>query len=690
MFVVTVFIVFNLHNRMSNNFTVLESQKQRKCTPFSNGTIGSSWSCGFVRDFSDECEGGGYIAWTEIVICEKNSTYRWLLIILAVLLLFYLFIMISTAADDFFSRNIATIIDEHQISQSTAGVTFLAFGNGAPDIFSSIASVTSAKRPKANLAVAELLGGGMFVTSIVVSCIIFVKPFQIPKLPFLRDTLFFVLALCWLAFVLLFSHNLYTWEPVVFLVIYILYALTVVFSKIKKRSLHKIKPLTTSITELRIDHSNLQDNKNDYLKPPPTDGSQLEIERAPIGGVSASLVQNGPSANYSSIDTISTVGHQSRRSTISRDNVLEHDPWTLPTTQRVRHMTVVQPRRISHGVLTPKVVVELAEDTPIRSPDVHNKMYLEQGKFFSEAETDEEVEEINALSIETLPGIADPDILPTPKGHRALSVADDKGVEGDIWTQLKHTAVCLNPIDREEFVDKSFLQLVLAILRVPCIFFFKLTIPQVTDHWCKGMAVLHVITAPQSILLAFQIHNIQLSGGFYLWMLVLGVSVIVQLLVIVFTSAQRPPLHYRKLLSYIGFVSSTAWIFAIAAEVVNVVLMIGIISTVSFDILGLTLIAWSNSLGDLVADISVARRGFPKMAISAAFAGPLFTQGKKVTIEMNSILRSMVIFLAIGIISSIVILTTQRFNARRFHSVYLIIVYTIFIVVVILSEIKII
>ncbi|KAI6201188.1 hypothetical protein M3Y96_00815300 [Aphelenchoides besseyi] len=672
-----------------DNLTVLETQKQRKCTPFSNGTIGSIWSCGFVRDFSDECEGGGYIAWTEMVICEKDSTYRWLLIVLAVLFLFYLFIMISTAADDFFSRNIATIIDEHQISQSTAGVTFLAFGNGAPDIFSSIASVTSAKRPKANLAVAELLGGGMFVTSIVVSCIIFVKPFEIPKVPFLRDTLFFVLALLWLTFVLLFNNNLYTWEPAIFLVIYIFYALMVIFSKIKKRSLHKIKPLTTSITELRIENPTLQENKNDYLKPPPTDELQLEIERAPIGRVGASLVQNGPSANYNNIDTISTE-HQSRRSTISQDNILEHDPWTLPTTQRVRHMTVVQPHRISHGVLTPKVVIELADDIPIRLTDGHNKMYMEQGKFFSEAETDEEVEEVNALSIETLPGIADPDILPTSKDHRALSIGEDKGVDGDIWAQLKHTVVCLIPIDKEEFVDKSFFQLVLAILRIPCIFFFKLTIPQVSDHWCKGTAILHVVIAPQIILLAFQIHNIQLINGFYLWMLVFGVSVIVQLLVIIFTSAQHPPLHHRKLLSYLGFLASSSLVFAIAAEVVNVVLMIGIISTVSFDILGLTLIAWSNSLGDLVADISVARRGFPKMAISAAFAGPLFIQQKKVTIEMNSILRSMVIFLAIGIISSIVILITQRFNARRFHSVYLMILYAIFILIVILSEIKII
>lgn len=38
------------------------------------------------------------------------------------------------------------------------GVTFLAFGNGAPDIFGAIASVLSSPRPKADLALGGLIG----------------------------------------------------------------------------------------------------------------------------------------------------------------------------------------------------------------------------------------------------------------------------------------------------------------------------------------------------------------------------------------------------------------------------------------------------------------------------------------------------------------------------------------------------
>jgi sodium/potassium/calcium exchanger 6 len=39
--------------------------------------------------------------------------------------------------------------------------------------------------------------------------------------------------------------------------------------------------------------------------------------------------------------------------------------------------------------------------------------------------------------------------------------------------------------------------------------------------------------------------------------------------------------------------------------------------------LGLTVFAVGNSLGDLVADITVARLGYPVMALSACFGGPM-------------------------------------------------------------------
>jgi sodium/potassium/calcium exchanger 6 len=73
----------------------------------------------------------------------------------------------------------------------------------------------------------------------------------------------------------------------------------------------------------------------------------------------------------------------------------------------------------------------------------------------------------------------------------------------------------------------------------------------------------------------------------------------------------------------VGFVVSITWISSIADEVVGVLKSIGVILNISDAILGLTIFAVGNSLGDLVADYTVAKLGYPVMALSACFGGPM-------------------------------------------------------------------
>ena len=90
----------------------------------------------------------------------------------------------------------------------------MAFGNGAPDIFSSIASVISVKSPQAGLAISELLGGGIFVTTVVVAAIILYEPFDVMRRPAIRDICFFMIALAMLVFVVLYDSQIYFWQPI--------------------------------------------------------------------------------------------------------------------------------------------------------------------------------------------------------------------------------------------------------------------------------------------------------------------------------------------------------------------------------------------------------------------------------------------------------------------------------------------
>ena len=83
------------------------------------------------------------------------------------------------------------------------------------------------------------------------------------------------------------------------------------------------------------------------------------------------------------------------------------------------------------------------------------------------------------------------------------------------------------------------------------------------------------------------------------------------------------PPQWRPFLALLGFLVAISWIATIATEVVSLLKTLGVILNISDSLLGLTVFAVGNSLGDLVADITVARLGYPVMALSACFGGPM-------------------------------------------------------------------
>lgn len=68
------------------------------------------------------------------------------------------------------------------------------------------------------------------------------------------------------------------------------------------------------------------------------------------------------------------------------------------------------------------------------------------------------------------------------------------------------------------------------------------------------------------------------------------------------------------------------FVYWLASNVVNILEVIGFITGLSQSFLGTTFLAVGNSLGDLLADISLARTGYQKMAFAACFGGPLFSK----------------------------------------------------------------
>jgi solute carrier family 24 (sodium/potassium/calcium exchanger), member 6 len=135
-----------------------------------------------------------------------------------------LFSTIGIAASDFFCINLSTIATLLGLSENLAGVTFLAFGNGSPDVFSTFAAMSS---NSGSLAVGELIGAAGFITAVVAGSMAFVQPFKVARRSFVRDVSFFIVAASFSLW-FLYDGKLYLWESATMVGLYVLYVILVV------------------------------------------------------------------------------------------------------------------------------------------------------------------------------------------------------------------------------------------------------------------------------------------------------------------------------------------------------------------------------------------------------------------------------------------------------------------------------
>jgi sodium/potassium/calcium exchanger 6 len=112
------------------------------------------------------------------------------------------------------------------MSESMAGVTFLALGNGSPDLFSTFAAM---RVGSGSLAIGELIGAAFFIVSVVSGSMAIVRPFKVSRKSFVRDALFFAGAVGFSVF-LLAGGKVTTWETSCMIAYYVIYVIVVVMA----------------------------------------------------------------------------------------------------------------------------------------------------------------------------------------------------------------------------------------------------------------------------------------------------------------------------------------------------------------------------------------------------------------------------------------------------------------------------
>ncbi|KAI0136629.1 Sodium/calcium exchanger protein-domain-containing protein [Xylariales sp. AK1849] len=183
---------------------------------------GAQDKCAFVRANCRDDE-AGLIEYLSFYYCTLGTAKPVAFVILLVWL-GLLFTTIGIAASDFFSVNLSTIATILGLSESLAGVTFLAFGNGSPDVFSTFAAMSS---NSGSMAVGELVGAAGFITSVVAGSMALVREFKVGKKTFVRDICFFIVAVTFTVGFLS-DGQVHLWECCVMIGFYVFYVIVVV------------------------------------------------------------------------------------------------------------------------------------------------------------------------------------------------------------------------------------------------------------------------------------------------------------------------------------------------------------------------------------------------------------------------------------------------------------------------------
>ncbi|KAF5946702.1 hypothetical protein HYC85_016930 [Camellia sinensis] len=557
-------------NPQKTNYSKILDSDNIGCKDLHNHHESQS-KCSYVKSHKG-CQLGSFIPYLQLFYCtfSTNPPLGFTLLILGLVLLFYL---LGDTAANYFCSSLEGLSRVLNLSPSIAGVTLLSLGNGAPDLFSSIASFmgdSSGGGESANsgdVGLNSILGGAFFVSSIVVGIIsicVCHSRVSVNKSSFIRDVLFFLLSiLCLLVIIAIGKINL--WGAISFLSLYFVYVFLV------------------STSELCNSNSS----------------KDRSIGSACSSPMCSTVVLLGPS----------------------------------------------KPLLSASPELGAPLLGLIIDKSPISS-------------------------------------IIDQE-------NHELQVGEPKGIR---W--------CLNNIEFSRFW--WWFGKLLCILELPLDLPRRLTIPVISEErWSKPVAVISATLAPIFLAVIWDYYdgppntNQLLTVG-------IGASFGIVLGVFAFftTEVSGPPRTRKCLFPWLvgGFLMSITWTYILADELVSLLVSLGLVLGISPSILGLTVLAWGNSLGDLVSNLSMARNGGPdgvQVGISGCYAGPIFNivvglglslvfsswavYPSCCVIHTDSTVYETVGFLMGGLLWALVVLPIYNMRLHRFLGVGLLAIYLCFL-----------
>lgn len=534
----------------------------------------------------------------------------------------FLMNLLAQTASDYFSPTLSSICDKLQLPYDIAGVTFLALGNGAPDFFSLIASFSGGA--DVLVGVGALLGGSMFVCTVVVGSIALLCPCDVSQKLFLRDISFHLTAVLMVVLVASIG-DVHVGLAVSLLVTYFVYVCVVMATSFcsPKDSLDPMEGPTEGDIGLQVISSDV-------------------LQTAFWHPNSTSVPSPAPSANEPY--TFSILDQEDEDGAINLtggfapqfDNIIQEDYYALPEVT-----TALQGAR--------------------SASDVESNL------------------------------------------ERPLLSSKPKSVPGEVLSALywQQWALRRRALARHAFSDPQwssyplYYRIYYILFELPFTLARDLTIPTIEEkNWNKLYAMAHPIASSLMLVFLFDLLPAKhLASRLPVFIIAtLGSSFIIFL----FTQNNRPPssMLFLCLWTFGAFAMCVIWVYMVAGELITALSLLGVVMKLPPAFLGLTILAWGNSVGDFFTNTAVAKQGFGAMALAGCYAGPVFNllvgfgtalvyassqvYPKSYPVHLDASSKLSLAFLIISLSSSIVLVCYKGFKLDRVVGIYLLSLYCLY------------
>jgi Ca2+/Na+ antiporter len=582
--------------------------------------------------------------------------------------------LLAQTASNYLAPTLSKICEKLNLAYDIAGVTLLAFGNGAPDFFSLVASVTGGV--DILVGVGALLGGSMFVCTIVVGTISILCPCEVSKKVFLRDISFHLFSVLCVTTIAIVQH-IPVYIASCLLIAYTTYVIVVVFAGYifgnNDADIAGDISLTTFTNANVIQTAFWHHDQKQKKKPsPPTNtNSFLTSSNSKMMKFSTDIESNrtaaANAANSSSGFTYSFLFLSNEDSDNDTDDNATETKESKDTITK-KNLDDVLTINLSGG-FEPCFEDIIQEDycdsfapSAVRftindQDDGHDEDEDQDGMIGGD---DDENGRLNSLDDSLSANLSIGNSLKQSLlgnksrgfggfglGSGTVSGGPDdvnqrlyiaKGLKNrnsqryqNILTSLywqqwalrrkfRHSAIA------SEWSQYSIFYKLFIYCEYPLALARDLTIPSLEDDgWNKLYAMFHPMASP--LLVCFVTGQIEdYVGACPLPVFVVIMGLIPSALIYLFATNSRAPSHYffQSIWTVTAFVMCVMWIYLFADELITCLSSLGVILKLPPAFLGLTVLAWGNSVGDYFTNTAVARQGLGAMALAGCYGGPVF------------------------------------------------------------------